>query len=94
MSGPSVPPTPTSSSGATTASTAVASVLRESRDASGGGLSVANATSIDTLVTGMEASDVDVPPEAVQDRVSFMCNNLSSSNLNQKVLLPDSGLVT
>ncbi|XP_065187096.1 CCR4-NOT transcription complex subunit 1-like isoform X2 [Sycon ciliatum] len=80
------PPPPTSSSGATTASTAVASVLRETRD--GHGPSIANAASIDTLVTGMEGSSsehVELPPEAVQDRILFMFNNLSPKTLDEKV---------
>ena len=87
MSSQSVPPTPTSSSGATTASNAVASVLREPRD--GAAPSVANATNIDTLVTGMEggvSEQIEAPPEHVQDRVSFLFNNLTSNNLQRKVL--------
>ena len=48
--------------------------------------SIANATNIDTLLAGTEGKEeVNVPPEAVQDKVFFIFNNLSLANMDQKV---------
>ena len=48
--------------------------------------SIANATNIDTLLAGTEdKEDITVPPEAVQDKVFFIFNNLSLANMEQKV---------
>lgn len=47
--------------------------------------SIANATNIDTLLVATEKDEkLVVPPEAVQDKVAFIVNNLSQSNLTQK----------
>lgn len=47
--------------------------------------SIANATNIDTLLVASEKDDLMViPPESVQDKVSFIFNNLSQINLTQK----------
>jgi hypothetical protein len=48
--------------------------------------SVANATNIDTLLANKEGIEcVKVPPEALQDKVFFIFNNLSMSNMDPKV---------
>lgn len=47
--------------------------------------SIANATNIDTLLVASEKDEKMVlPPEAVQDKISFIFNNLSQINLSQK----------
>ncbi|XP_055951329.1 CCR4-NOT transcription complex subunit 1-like isoform X2 [Argiope bruennichi] len=47
--------------------------------------SIANATNIDTLLGATEKDEKLVnPPDSVQDKVSFIVNNLSQSNLSQK----------
>ena len=48
--------------------------------------SIANATSIDTLLVASEkgGDKMVLPPEAIQDKVSFIFNNLSQINLSQK----------
>ncbi|CAH1270308.1 CNOT1 [Branchiostoma lanceolatum] len=47
--------------------------------------SIANATNIDTLLAGNDANNKKLePPEVLQDKVAFIFNNLSQSNLNQK----------
>ncbi|KAI8491153.1 CCR4-NOT transcription complex subunit 1, partial [Branchiostoma belcheri] len=47
--------------------------------------SIANATNIDTLLAGNDAQNKKLePPEVLQDKVAFIFNNLSQSNLNQK----------
>uniref|UniRef100_T1DC70 CCR4-NOT transcription complex subunit 1 n=1 Tax=Cupiennius salei TaxID=6928 RepID=T1DC70_CUPSA len=47
--------------------------------------SIANATNIDTLLVATEKDEkLVVPPEAVQDKVAFIVNNLSQANLSQK----------
>ncbi|KAG0416949.1 hypothetical protein HPB47_006047 [Ixodes persulcatus] len=47
--------------------------------------SIANPTNIDTLLGATEKDDkLVIPPESVQDRVSFIINNLSQMNLPQK----------
>lgn len=47
--------------------------------------SIANATNIDTLLGATEKDEKLVnPPEAVQDKVAFIINNLSQINLAQK----------
>ncbi len=48
--------------------------------------SIASATNIDTLLANKEGIDgIDVPPEILQDKVFFIFNNLSQSNMDQKV---------
>ena len=47
--------------------------------------SIASATNIDTLLAGQDKEEVVVPSEAVQDKVFFIFNNLSMSNMTQKV---------
>ena len=48
--------------------------------------SIANATNIDTLLAGTEGKEeINVPPEALQDKVFFIFNNLSLSNMETKV---------
>jgi len=48
--------------------------------------SVANATNIDTLLANKEGIEcVKVPPENLQDKVFFIFNNLSMSNMDSKV---------
>ncbi|XP_064641680.1 CCR4-NOT transcription complex subunit 1-like isoform X3 [Lineus longissimus] len=47
--------------------------------------SIANTTNIDTLIAGTEGKEeICVPREAVQDKVFFIFNNLSQSNMAQK----------
>ena len=47
--------------------------------------SIANATNIDTLLVASEKDDKTVvPPENIQDKISFIFNNLSQINLSQK----------
>ncbi|CAL1280479.1 unnamed protein product [Larinioides sclopetarius] len=47
--------------------------------------SIANATNIDTLLVATEKDEKLInPPDSVQDKVSFIVNNLSQSNLAQK----------
>lgn len=46
--------------------------------------SIANATNIDTLLAGQQKEEIAVPPEAFQDKVFFIFNNLSMSNMVQK----------
>ncbi|ESO94093.1 hypothetical protein LOTGIDRAFT_239532 [Lottia gigantea] len=46
--------------------------------------SIATATNIDTLLAGQQKDEVAVPPEALQDKVFFIFNNLSQSNMGQK----------
>lgn len=48
--------------------------------------SIANATNIDTLLVATEKEEkIAVAPEAVQDKIAFIFNNLSQSNIIQKV---------
>lgn len=47
--------------------------------------SIANATNIDTLLVATEKEDkITAPPEALQDKVAFVFNNLSQLNLATK----------
>ncbi|XP_060561916.1 CCR4-NOT transcription complex subunit 1-like [Ruditapes philippinarum] len=46
--------------------------------------SIASATNIDTLLAGQSKEEVVVPSESIQDKVFFIFNNLSMSNMNQK----------
>lgn len=47
--------------------------------------SIANATNIDTLLVATEKEDkITAPPEALQDKVAFVFNNLSQLNLQTK----------
>ncbi|XP_026284061.1 CCR4-NOT transcription complex subunit 1 [Frankliniella occidentalis] len=47
--------------------------------------SIANATNIDTLLVATEKEDkITAPPEALQDKVAFVFNNLSQLNLGKK----------
>ena len=56
--------------------------------------SVVSATNIDTLLANKEGIDcVKVPPETLQDKVFFIFNNLSMSNMDQKVGIAVFGLV-
>jgi CCR4-NOT transcription complex subunit 1 len=65
---------------ATTATTNVTSTVSASSKPS-----IANATNIDTLLAGTEGKEeITVPPEAVQDKVFFIFNNLSLSNMETK----------
>ena len=54
--------------------------------------SIANASNIDTLLGATESSEVTQPPEPIQDKVHFIFNNISISNLQQKVQFP--GILT
>lgn len=48
--------------------------------------SIANATNIDTLLVATEKEEkMTAPPEALQDKVAFIFNNLSQLNLQTKV---------
>nr|CAD7196956.1 unnamed protein product [Timema douglasi] len=50
--------------------------------------SIANATNIDTLLVATEKEEkMTAPPEALQDKIGFVFNNLSQLNLQTKVLL-------
>lgn len=46
-----------------------------------------NVTNVDTLInaTEREGTSVKQPPLAIYERVSFLCNNLSQTNLPRKV---------
>lgn len=46
--------------------------------------SIASATNIDTLLAGQVKENIPPPPESVQDKVFFIFNNLSLSNMPQK----------
>ena len=47
--------------------------------------SIATATSIETLLAGTEGKEeIAIPPEALQDKVFFIFNNLSLANMEQK----------
>ncbi|KAK8770607.1 hypothetical protein V5799_012928 [Amblyomma americanum] len=71
---------PTSSAGLAATSGVVAKPTNV-----GGKPSIANATNIDTLLGATEKDDkLVIPPEAVQDKVAFIINNLSQMNLPQK----------
>ncbi|XP_069701672.1 CCR4-NOT transcription complex subunit 1 isoform X5 [Periplaneta americana] len=49
------------------------------------GPSIANATNIDTLLVATEKEDkMTAPPEALQDKIGFVFNNLSQLNLQTK----------
>jgi len=55
--------------------------------------SVANATNIDTLLANKEGIEcVKVPPENLQDKVFFIFNNLSMSNMDTKVIFTQAWL--
>jgi len=55
--------------------------------------SVANATNIDTLLANKEGIEcVKVPPENLQDKVFFIFNNLSMSNMDSKVMFTQAWL--
>ena len=47
--------------------------------------SIATANNIDTLLGATETSEIVQPPESVQDKVHFIFNNISQTNLQQKV---------
>ena len=47
--------------------------------------SIATANNIDTLLGATESTEIVQPPEAVQDKVHFIFNNISQTNLQQKV---------
>ena len=47
--------------------------------------SIATANNIDTLLGATETSEIVQPPESVQDKVHFIFNNISQTNLHQKV---------
>lgn len=47
--------------------------------------SIATANNIDTLLGATESSEIVQPPEAVQDKIHFIFNNISSTNLQLKV---------
>ena len=49
--------------------------------------SIATANNIDTLLGATESSEIVQPPEAVQDKVHFIFNNISQATLHQKVSL-------
>lgn len=77
----------TASSSATTPVSAAAAVAAASNAKGGGTLpkpSIASATNIDTLLAGQGKEEFSVPPEAVQDKVFFIFNNLSQVNMVQK----------
>ena len=69
----------------TTPATAITSKTNTTAAAMSGRPSIANATNIDTLLVASEKDDMfTLPPEIVQDKVSFIFNNLSQLNLTQK----------
>jgi len=71
--------TVTSTNTITTAKVATTSVVHASRP------SIANATNIDTLLVATEKDEKIIsPPEAMQDKVAFIFNNLSQLNLQTK----------
>ncbi|WAR11775.1 CNOT1-like protein [Mya arenaria] len=70
-----------------TVTTATASTPATTTTAKTGNMpkpSIASATNIDTLLAGQDKEEVVVPSEAIQDRVFFIFNNLSMSNMTQK----------
>ena len=69
----------------TTPTTTVAGKTTSTAAPMSGRPSIANATNIDTLLVASEKDVLIVdPPESVQDKVSFIFNNLSQLNLTQK----------
>ncbi|KAJ7383193.1 CCR4-NOT transcription complex subunit 1 [Desmophyllum pertusum] len=83
--GSSLPMVPTISSNSTampssktTSATDAASPVRGKEP------SIATANNIDTLLGATESSEIVQPPEAVQDKVHFIFNNISQANLQQK----------
>lgn len=69
----------------TTPTTTVAGKTSSTAAPMSGRPSIANATNIDTLLVASEKDVLIVdPPENVQDKVSFIFNNLSQLNLTQK----------
>ena len=44
-----------------------------------------NTTNIDTLLVAADQQQAPPPPEELQDRIHFLFNNLSASNLSEKV---------
>ncbi|XP_048577201.1 CCR4-NOT transcription complex subunit 1 isoform X2 [Nematostella vectensis] len=46
--------------------------------------SIANASNIDTLLGARDTTEIAQPPEQVQDKMHFIFNNISQSNLTQK----------
>jgi len=50
--------------------------------------SIAKATNIDTLLGAKVPEEkIPEPPESVQDKIAFICNNLSLANVQPKVSL-------
>lgn len=47
--------------------------------------SIANTTNIDTLLGATEPAEIKQPADAAQDKIHFIFNNISTSNLSQKV---------
>ena len=86
--GPVIPQVSTAAKSATsTAATATTITSKASTSAAtmSGRPSIANATNIDTLLVASEKDEMfTLPPESVQDKVSFIFNNLSQLNLTQK----------
>lgn len=85
-----VVPTPVCSVVKTITSTTVTTTAAVSKPATilthNGKPSIANATNIDTLLVATEKDDkIAVPPEAVQDKIAFIFNNLSQANIVQKI---------
>lgn len=96
--GPSIPPGPSvplppsiplvSTSTATSLSSTKSSSVSENASVSSPVRSkepsIATANNIDTLLGATETSEIVQPPESVQDKVHFIFNNISQTNLQQK----------
>ncbi|KAK2550448.1 CCR4-NOT transcription complex subunit 1 [Acropora cervicornis] len=88
---PSIPLVPSISSTSTSVSsaksTSVPDIVPASSPVRGREPSIATANNIDTLLGATETSEIVQPPESVQDKVHFIFNNISQTNLHQKYLV-------
>ncbi|KAM7434782.1 CCR4-NOT transcription complex subunit 1 [Porites harrisoni] len=82
----SIPPAPTVTSNSTVVSSAKTTTVPDvaASPVRGKEPSIATANNIDTLLGATESSEIVQPPEAVQDKVHFIFNNISQATLHQK----------
>lgn len=69
---------------AVTTSTTTTATVKSTATAALPKPSIASATNIDTLLAGQVKEAIPPPPEAVQDKIFFIFNNLSLANMTQK----------
>lgn len=81
---PSMSSTPTTTVTVTTAVTTAPATTTAAKTQPMPKPSIASATNIDTLLAGQSKEEVVVPSESIQDKVFFIFNNLSMSNMTQK----------